>query len=221
MSVNNLYEVKIYHSDSSSLNANIDGENLLDDIKLFTIQVVDYNNNPLKDKTINVSCDKGYFTSWTNYDTDVTYKLNNVKSFTGTTGTDGEFNCIYFANEWGLCTISCDTVKLQLFVTGFQTMKVTSQKGYECTFQVDESYRSCRLAIKLPSHTLVNSNEEPLDVIKFPKQEYYPPLGLHKSSYRSDIKYHIRTTGELMGRTYDGLSSSSVSAHTEVFEWHY
>jgi len=221
MSVNNLYEVKIYHSDSSSLNANIDGENLLDDIKVFTIQVVDYNNNPLKDKTIEVSCDKGYFTLWTNDDGDVNHTLNNVKSFTGTTNTDGKFDCIYRANEWGLCTISCDTVKLQLFVTGFKTMNVTSQKGYECIFQVDESYRSCRLAINLPSHTLVNSESTPLDTIGFPKQKYYPPLGLHISSYRSDIKYHLTTNGELMGRTYDGLSSSSVSAHTEVFEWHY
>jgi len=217
MNVNNFYEVKIYNSHSSTLNANIN------DVKIFNIQVVDYNNNPLKDKTIEVSCDKGHFVNWSNYDADANdiHTLNNVKNFTGTTDTDGKFDCTYRANEWGLCTISCDTVKLQLFVVGFKTMNVTSQKGYKCTFQVDESYRSCRLVINLPSHTLVNSESTPLDTIGFPKQEYYPPLGLHTSSYRSDIKYHLKTNGELMGRTYDGLSSSSVSAHTEVFEWHY
>lgn len=210
----NLYEVKIY---STSTNIEINT------IQGVNIQIQDFNGNPIANKNITVTCDKGIFTQWSNNDStgNNLHSLNNVKSFTGTTDSTGWFDCTYKATEWGLCTLSCDVEKLQIFVKGFKQLSISSTKNWETLFQVDESTRHCRLRWKYNDASIsLNSTAKIIDTITLPKEEYYPNSNINKTTYNSRVNTILSTNGNIYLRTIPSYTTT-MAAHYEYFEWHY
>lgn len=209
--ITKLYETKI---SCSNINP------IIDDIIDITIAILDFNGNPLSNISITLNVDKGHLLSCKkdNSTTDI-----NTQSYTRTTGSDGKLYFTYKADEWSLCTFSCDTEKLQVFVHGFKKKNVTSTNS--CNFWVDESERCCRLQWSCPAISLhSNSSDTAIDTITLPETKYYANANVYNSTYRSDILFYLQMNGQIRGRTIAGVTSSSprsMSAHSEYFEWHY
>ena len=206
--INSLYEI-IIEIDNSNPN--------IDDTVEITVKIQDFNNNPLSDINLQVSIDKGYFTKYTRNSTDTTLNTSTIR-YTGVTGSDGTFTMTCKASEWGLCTFTCDTKKIQYFVNGFKTLNVTSANG--AVFQVDESRRACRLKWNFVS-TKLSQTKKQLDTIKFPNNKYAPPFYIYVPTYRPDIVFILYSNGQVWGRTNGNVTSRTMDNHVELFEWHY
>ena len=213
VTINNLYEVKIYPSTDTNI--------AIDTNIGINLKVTDFNGNPITNKNITVTCDKGVFTQWSNYTSSGNYlhSLNNVKSFTGTTDNTGWFDCTYKGNEWGLCTISADVNKLQLFITGFKNTSFAKTPTNTCTLQVDESQRACRLTYNLPTKTITSSTVYG-DTGIIPVK-YRPPKNKFFISHHPDVVFTLTSDGSIGYRRGTSGSDFSLSATTQLMEWRY
>ena len=204
----NLFEVKIINNTTGKyLNIN-DGIDNTNNYSLVTVVATDFNNQPVVNKNLTISCDKGKFS-------------NNNQSYTGTTDNDGKFEVTYLPTEWGLCTLSCDVSKCQFLVKGFKQIPITSTNNRDCTFQVNELTRHCKLLWYFTNSSLsLTGTSTLLDTITFPKQEYYPINNISKATYNPRISFILSETGNIYVRAMQSYSTT-MSAHYEYFEWHY
>lgn len=215
--INNLYEVDI-KSNTTQLNIQ---DGLIQDntTAIITVKTTDFNNNIASNKSINISCDKGYFRYIINPDTNISTSITQTQSYTGITNSNGVLKLVYVASEWGLCTISADTKKIQLFVNGFKEVNANSTNGV--VFQVDESQRACRLKWNFVS-TGLSQTKKKLDTVTFPKSIYAPPFLLYIPTYRPDFVFILYPNGEIWGRTNGSITTEiNMDNHVELFEWHY
>ena len=129
---------------SDNFTLEIDTENIL------IITTKDYNGNVCNNKNVTVHCNKGGFRRIirNNVEEDVsthpmtifeyfnkdevsgddfaeyqTYcaTLPPRQDFTSTTDNNGQLRIVYYADEWGFCTITVNEVTFQVYVTGWRT----------------------------------------------------------------------------------------------------
>ena len=108
MQINDLYQTKIT---CSTYNATIDSANTI-----VTVRLVDFNGNSVTNKSVTLTCDKGYF----NKNGSTSISGTTTKSITATTNGSGEITATWTASEWGLCTFSANTSNIQVKVTGWK-----------------------------------------------------------------------------------------------------
>ena len=94
MQITDLYQTKIT---CSTYNANIDSTNTV-----ITVKLIDFNGNAVTNKSVTLTCDKGYF----NKKNSTSISGTTTKSITLTTNSSGEITGTWTASEWGLCTFS-------------------------------------------------------------------------------------------------------------------
>lgn len=209
VTINYLYEIEL--SCSNTLPT-------IDETTTVTVTVNDFNNTPLPNIALTISVDKGYFTKYTKDNADTNINGTNTKSYNGVTGSDGTFTMTCKTSEWGLCTISCDTKKIQYYVTGFKTLSVTSAQGNSCTFKVDESQRACWLQWTMPSTSLTGSAKT-IDTITLPDEKYKANYPVYTEDFRSDTSIYLQINGTILARLYSGTSNHGSSVIT--FFWTY
>ncbi len=98
-----------------------------------TIKLLDFNNEPVKNEKVVVTCDKGKFIQYRR-NSSVTKIKNGSSSYTGTTGSNGEFYLKYEASEWGFVNIVANNMNVKLFVTGWRTISTFNSNNYVCTY---------------------------------------------------------------------------------------
>ena len=108
MQITDLYQTKIT---CSTYNANIDSTNTV-----ITVKLIDFNGNAVTNKSVTLTCDKGYF----NKKNSTSISGTTTKSITLTTNSSGEITGTWTASEWGLCTFSTNNTNNQVKVSGWK-----------------------------------------------------------------------------------------------------
>ena len=111
MQITDLYQTKIT---CSTYNANIDSTDTV-----ITVKLIDFNGNAVTNKSVTLTCDKGYF----NKKNSTSISGTTTKSITLTTNSSGEITGTWTASEWGLCTFSTNNSNAQINVEGFKTIR--------------------------------------------------------------------------------------------------
>ena len=104
MQITDLYQTKIT---CSTYNANIDSTDTV-----ITVKLIDFNGAAVTNKSVTLTCDKGYF----NKNGSTPISGTSTKSITATTDSSGEITATWTASEWGLCTFSTNTTNTQIKV---------------------------------------------------------------------------------------------------------
>ena len=111
MIISDMYQTKI---EASNYNANIDSTN-----NVITVTLLDFNNQPVTNKSVTLSCDKGYFTKKGS----TSISGTTTKSVTVNTDSNGKITATWTASEWGLCTFSANNNKVQINVKGWKVVQ--------------------------------------------------------------------------------------------------
>jgi len=114
MQISDLYQTKIT---CSTYNANIDSTDTV-----ITVKLIDFNGAAVTNKSVTLTCDKGYF----NKNGSTSISGTTTKSITATTNSSGEITATWTASEWGLCTFSANSTKSSVKIRGFKVLTDTS-----------------------------------------------------------------------------------------------
>lgn len=114
MQISDLYQTKI---SCSTYNANIDSTDTV-----VTVKLIDFNGAAVTNKSVTLTCDKGYF----NKNGSTSISGTTTKSITATTNSSGEITATWTASEWGLCTFSTNNSNIQIKVGGWKTARNTT-----------------------------------------------------------------------------------------------
>lgn len=252
MDINNLYEVQIECLGATSTTGVIpDNFSSLNYIPIdyfvyFKISLIDFNGQSVvgelatqgvvlsSNKKIHIKCDKGNLANilvddgipasgqlrWTSI---------NAQEYDAGINSKGYTIIVYKASEWGLCTISADVNKTQLFVKGFKDMPLSKTPNNPSVFQVDESIRACRLKYTVPAMT-PTSTLTLLDNGIIPTK-YVPFSNCNQVHFRGDIGLVLTSSngtannvsynkGSILTRSGTNTSSSA-SSQTALIEWRY
>ena len=118
MQIKSLYQTKIT---CSKYDANIDSTDTV-----VTVKLIDFNDAPVKNKSVTLTVDKGYF----NKNGSTPISGTTTKSITASTNTNGEITATYTASEWGLATFSANQSNIQVNITGWK--HIQRNESYDC-----------------------------------------------------------------------------------------
>lgn len=115
---------------------------------LVTVTLLDFNGNPVKNKNVTLTVDKGYFTQkGTSVNNQYTFnRADDSKSITVATGDNGKIHGVFTASEWGLCTFSANQTNTQILVTGWKLIQ--SIKSSSLTFDTYSDGSMVEIKIK-------------------------------------------------------------------------
>ena len=143
MQITDLYQTKIT---CSTYNANIDSTDTV-----ITVKLIDFNGNAVTNKSVTLTCDKGYF----NKKGSTSISGTTTKSITLTTNSSGEITGTWTASEWGLCTFSTSNssqpAHIQVNVTGWRIH--TNNSDYTFLY----NHELCELRVHIASTSIPTS----------------------------------------------------------------
>ena len=125
MQISDLYQTKIT---CSTYNATIDSTNTV-----ITVKLIDFNGAAVTNKSVTLTCDKGYF----NKNGSTAISGTTTKSITATTNSSGEITATWTASEWGLCTFSTNNINTQVNVKGWRTYNHDHTAVYTVRYNED------------------------------------------------------------------------------------
>ena len=191
MQITDLYQTKIT---CSTYNANIDSTNTV-----ITVKLIDFNGNAVTNKSVTLTCDKGYF----NKKNSTSISGTTTKSITLTTNSSGEITGTWTASEWGLCTFSTNTSHTQVIVKGYKT--IYNQNGIQLRAYQDK----CTAIFDTGSQSFTTS--ETTWISGFVPTGYRPanPIITHTTANLNGIIF-IENTGNLKRKSLTGSFSASV-----------
>ena len=201
MQITDLYQTKIT---CSTYNANIDSTDTV-----ITVKLIDFNGAAVTNKSVTLTCDKGYF----NKNGSTTISGTSTKSITATTDSSGEITATWTASEWGLCTFSTNNTNIQVRITGWKT-KYT-ETNY--TVEYNERYGLLRVHGTLSS-TSGHQQFSPNSVIT---GDLRPTTIASGISYDGQIVFYIREyDGMIMHRTVHNNTLSNQAVYATIFWKH-
>lgn len=114
--ITKLYKIQI---DCSTYEPQIDS----DDTEI-TITLLDFNNEPVSNEEVTVTCSGGLFWYVKRSQTDQNAFLEEVSTVTIRTNDNGQFILGYWANEWGFINIQANNTNIKLYVTGWKEISL-------------------------------------------------------------------------------------------------
>lgn len=157
-----------------------------------TVKCTDYNDNPIKDETLNISSKLG----------NLVYNSTSSKSITATTDSNGEIVLNYTPLTWGLETISCDTKKLQFQIKGWKSVTVASSSTINIYLHHNETY--CKFVGRVENFTVTNGWKQ-LGTIN--DTSLRPWQGAFSRGYGVQTLWQVGGDGKIWIRRYDSTAS--------------
>ena len=202
MQITDLYQTKIT---CSTYNADIDSTNTV-----ITVKLVDFNGAAVTNKSVTLTCDKGYF----NKNGSTTISGTTTKSITATTNSSGEITATWTASEWGLCTFSANNNTVQVNVTGWKTDNSGTQDLG--TLLYNETTVQFRIAIE--SQTTISNSMKIFTGQTIPNYlKPNKPVSTIGFGSGQPMIIQVRDNGSIYNRSVDATSyNSSIYC---IIEW--
>lgn len=187
MEITDLYQTKI---EASSYNVNIDSTG-----NVITVTLLDFNNQPVTNKSVTLTCDKGYFTKKGSTNISGT----TTKSVTVNTDSNGKITATWTASEWGLCTFSANSNTIQINVKGWRTI----QESTPFTIKAN-SEGIAELSLHYGSTVTIGEVNKWWDVTASAKPSQ--DVGTIRNNYGVNWLINLTAQGELKIGTVNGSS---------------
>ena len=211
--ISKLYDIQMECESNGGYTSNV----TIDDFVIIKVKVSNFNGEPMPNTSVAVNWNKGDSTIGYSAELSDTSWYTITKETSVQTNSQGFFHLKYHASAWGLCTVLCGHSRLQFYVRGFKEIDVTSTN--DCSFEVDESIRCCRLKWKYTYSGNVPFTATTVDTISLPAKYQGAAFLVPKKTYNSRIIAIIynQTIVIKSMETYSG----SMNNHYEYFEWYY
>ena len=203
MQITDLYQTKIT---CSTYNANIDSTDTV-----ITVKLIDFNGNAVTNKSVTLTCDKGYF----NKKDSTPISGTTTKSITLTTDSSGEITGTWTASEWGLATFSTNNSNIQIMSHGLK--HVVYNEYYQYWYDDHNVY--------LKINTSPDTVSFPTTFTEFGVQRFIPEALRPKERVvtqtfsNTNLLVAVSTDGGIYRRSATG---SSVNAMVQAYlQWHY
>lgn len=188
MQITDLYQTKIT---CSTYNANIDSTDTV-----ITVKLIDFNGNAVTNKSVTLTCDKGYF----NKKGSTSISGTTTKSITLTTNSSGEITGTWTASEWGLCTFSTNTVKAQVNIKGYKLVETIISNNLTIKTYTD----GIRVVYSVTGSTTINTGVLTNKVSYHPVADITIPININNDGHGAHLR--IASDG---GMQYNRSGSSS------------
>ena len=198
MLINDLYQTKIRctkgTSNSNYYNVRVDANDVI-----VTVTLIDFNNNPVSGKNVNLSVDKGYFT-----------KLNgkslggtSFKSVKAVTNSWGQISATYTASERGLCTFSANNTSIKIDVTGWKNVDPNNEDVWTSLAQEGITKQKCYtngeyVALYLVGNVYTESSAT-MYIGELPDDDYAPNYHTYTLCTNSqEVRIYVRSDGNIL-----------------------
>lgn len=214
MIITDLYQTRINATDYTLAH---NGETTL------TINLKDFNGSNVTGKQINnITCDKGVFTQITDK-TRTNSSLNNVKTINGITNSNGEILLKFKATDWGLCTISCNNMKLQIFVNGWEEITpLTTSGGFEVSNSALQLFvnGTLRLAVLKSKNTSAIFKSGDVSYANLIPTEYRPTVQVIGKTVYKNGRLLVDGSGNVYYHELDSVSTTGKNGSGTLM-WQY
>lgn len=209
MIISDLYETEIT---CSNYNPSIDAENIQ-----VTVRLVDFNKNPVPDKDVTLTVDKGSFTAVAS--TTVASVSANAKNITAKTNSEGKIIGIYKASEWGICTFNANNTNIQINVTGYKLVQSipSSATCYSGTCSIKEYRNQDTVCVVVDGNFTVTGGDNKESIINRTPVTNKPPHYIKLFGHQNNGScLRINPNGDIVF-TNSGSNTNMILRNTFVY----
>jgi len=201
ITLSDIYQTKI---EASNYNVSIDSTD-----NVITVTLLDFNNQPVTNKSVTLTCDKGYFTK--KGSTNISGKT--TKSVSVNTDSNGKITATWTASEWGLCTFSANSNKVQINVKGCRT----SSNQYINKYEFETYYQI--VIVKNTNYSVTPNYQDLgsiLSSVEAPEVDIY-----QRSNGNDNVLIRLGSNGHVLFRTTDSsrVTSNLISQFIYRKKW--